>query len=154
MTERSERPMSLWISSVRPPCLPCAASRAERVCVARGSIPYSAVTQPLPVPLRNAGTRSSTEAAQRTFVSPKATSAEPSACRATPVSIETARISDGLRPSGRGVVRVIGDPRAVGRGGTVGVSVGTGAVGLGVAVGVSGGGAGVSAPGGSTTLRM
>ena len=78
--------------------------------MARGSIPYSAVTQPLPVPLRNGGTRSSTEAAQRTFVSPSATSAEPSACRATPVSMVTARISEGLRPSGRGVVRVIGDP--------------------------------------------
>ena len=34
--------------------------------VARGSMPYSAVTQPLPVPRRNGGTRSSTLAVQIT----------------------------------------------------------------------------------------
>ena len=33
---------------MRPPCLPRAASRGDRVCVARGSMPYSAVTQPSP----------------------------------------------------------------------------------------------------------
>ena len=103
VTLRSERPMSRWISCVRPPCRPCAASRAERVCVARGSIPYSAVTQPLPLPFRNGGTRSSTEAAQSTCVSPRAIRAEPSAWRATPVWIATGRRSPGARPSGRGV---------------------------------------------------
>ena len=54
-TARSERPISRWISCVRPLCLPRAASRGERVCVARGSIPYSAVTQPCPLPRRNGG---------------------------------------------------------------------------------------------------
>ena len=51
---------------VRPPTLPLDASRVERVVVARGSMPYSAVTQPLPVPRRNGGTRSSTLAVQIT----------------------------------------------------------------------------------------
>jgi len=46
---RSERPIRRWISIVRPPCFPRAASRSVRSVVARGSIPYSAVTQPLPV---------------------------------------------------------------------------------------------------------
>jgi hypothetical protein len=90
-TLRSERPMSRWISCVRPPCCP-ARSRDERVCVARGSMPYSAVIQPLPVSLRNGGTRSSTDAVHMTRVSPSEISAEPSAWRATPVSIETGRI--------------------------------------------------------------
>jgi len=41
-----DRPISRWISSVRPLCLPRAASRTERVLVARGSMPYSAVIHP------------------------------------------------------------------------------------------------------------
>ena len=73
--------MSRWISCVRPDCLPEAASREPRVCVARGSIPYSAVTQPLPFPLRKEGTFSSTLAVQSTRVSPISTSTEPSAWR-------------------------------------------------------------------------
>ncbi len=40
--------MRRWISWVRPPILPRSASRAVRVRVARGSMPYSAVTQPRP----------------------------------------------------------------------------------------------------------
>src|SRR6185369_10299304 len=48
--------------------------------VARGSMPYSAVTQPLPLPLRNAGTFSSTLAVHSTRVNPNSTSTEPSAC--------------------------------------------------------------------------
>ena len=70
MTERSDRPISRWISCVRPPTLPARASRVVRVDVARGSMPYSAVTQPLPVPRRNGGTRSSTDAVQMTRVRP------------------------------------------------------------------------------------
>ena len=35
-----------WISTVRPVCLPLAASRLTRVCVERGNKEYSAVTQP------------------------------------------------------------------------------------------------------------
>ena len=79
-TARSERPIRRWISCVRPLCLPRAASRSLRVWVARGSMPYSAVTQPAPEPRRCGGTRSSTEAVHSTCVRPKATSTEPSAC--------------------------------------------------------------------------
>ena len=57
-----------------PPRAPCAR------CVERGSIPYSAVTQPAPVPKTCGGTFSSIEAVQRTWVSPKRARQEPSAC--------------------------------------------------------------------------
>ena len=80
-TLRSERPIKRWISCVRPLCLPRAASRSLRVWVARGSMPYSAVTQPVPDPRLCGGTFSSTEAVHSTRVSPKATSTEPSAWR-------------------------------------------------------------------------
>jgi hypothetical protein len=50
------------------------------VLVARGSIPYSAVTQPFPVFLRNGGTRSSTLAVQITRVRPASMKTDPSAC--------------------------------------------------------------------------
>ena len=49
-TPRSERPIRRWISWVRPPILPAVASRCVRSAVERGSIEYSAVTQPLPLP--------------------------------------------------------------------------------------------------------
>ncbi len=78
-TARSERPISRWISWVRPDCLPWAASRRPRVWVARGSMPYSAVTQPWPRPFRNDGTVSSTLAVTSTRVWPKLTRHEPSA---------------------------------------------------------------------------
>ncbi len=58
-TARRLRPISRWISWVRPDCLPRAASRSIRVWVERGSIPYSAVTQPRPLPRRKGGTFSS-----------------------------------------------------------------------------------------------
>ena len=78
-TARNERPTSRWISCVRPPpARP--ASRPVRVDVARGSMPYSAVTQPWPLPRRNGGTRSSTDAVQITRVSPTSTRTAPSAC--------------------------------------------------------------------------
>ena len=48
VTARRLRPMRRWISCVRPPTLPRAASRSERVWVERGNMPYSAVTQPAP----------------------------------------------------------------------------------------------------------
>ncbi len=72
---RSERPIRRWISLPRPP-----GSRLLRVCVARGSIAYSAVSQPWPLPARKPGTPSSTLAAHSTHVSPSLISAEPSAC--------------------------------------------------------------------------
>ena len=65
------RPISRWISWVRPDCLPPAASRRPRVWVARGSMPYSAVTQPRPLPRSQAGRLVSTEAVHSTRVSPK-----------------------------------------------------------------------------------
>src|SRR6185437_14971734 len=98
---RKDRPTSRWISCVRPDCLPCAASRRIRLPVERGSIPYSAVTQPLPVPLRKPGTPSSRLAVTSTWVSPNFTRQEPSACLATPRSRLTGRISSGARLLGR-----------------------------------------------------
>ncbi len=50
MTARRLRPMSRLISWVRPPMRPLTLSRSERVLVARGSMAYSAVTQPVPLP--------------------------------------------------------------------------------------------------------
>ena len=78
-TARSERPTRRWISCVRPDGLPEVTSRRVRSCVARGSIEYSAVTQPLPVPRSQGGPFSSTVAAQSTLVSPNVTMQEPSA---------------------------------------------------------------------------
>jgi hypothetical protein len=65
------------------------ASRGIRVLVARGSIPYSAVTQPCPVPFRNDGGRSSIVAVHRTRVLPTVIRHDPSALRDTPASIVT-----------------------------------------------------------------
>ena len=78
VTARSERPTSRWISCERP--LGPRFSRPMRVLVERGSIPYSAVTQPSCWPLRNCGTLSSTVAVQITLVAPNSTSTEPSGC--------------------------------------------------------------------------
>ena len=78
-TERKERPINRWISMERPDWRPLDTSRGVRVAVARGSIEYSAVTQPFPAPRRKDGTDSSTEAAHKTRVLPISISAEPSA---------------------------------------------------------------------------
>src|SRR3954471_11953979 len=59
---------------------------------------YSAVSQPSPLPRRQPGTPSSTEAVQRTRVAPKLIRQEPSAYGATPRSKLTTRRSDGRRP--------------------------------------------------------
>ena len=77
VTARSARPMSRWISCVRPDCRPRAASRPTRSADDPGSIEYSAVTQPLPAPPQPRGTSSSIDAVHSTRVRPKATSAEP-----------------------------------------------------------------------------
>ena len=59
----------------------CTASVEDRVPpFLRGSIPYSAVTQPLPLLRRKWGTRSSTEAVHSTRVSPNPIRTDPSAC--------------------------------------------------------------------------
>jgi hypothetical protein len=74
---RTLRPMSRWISWVRPPGP--ARSRAVRSWVARGSMAYSAVSQPRPLPRRQGGTDSTTLAVHMTRVAPKRTRHEPSA---------------------------------------------------------------------------
>src|ERR1700722_15470652 len=74
-----------------------------RVFVARGSMPYSAVTQPFPLLRKNGGTRSSTLAVQMTRVLPASMSTEPSACgRKSGVSVVGrrtfgGRLSDRMR---------------------------------------------------------
>src|SRR5688500_17866517 len=119
MTARRERPMSREISWVRPPILPRTDSRSPRVLVERGSMEYSAVTQPSPLPLRQRGTPSVTEAVQKTLVSPKETRTEPSACLLQPRSMVMGRSCWGVRPSIRDMrlslsVRAEGAPPAVG----------------------------------------
>src|SRR5215470_6684385 len=98
---RSDRPIRRWISTVRPPCLPAEASRRVRSSVARGSMPYSAVTQPRPCPFSQGGSRSSSVAVTRTWVSPNFTRHDPSAYLTTPRSSDTARSSSGARRLGR-----------------------------------------------------
>ena len=63
--------MSRWISAARPLSFSLLMSRGVRVAVARGSILYSAVTHPRPLPLRKGGTVSSTVALQMTLVLPQ-----------------------------------------------------------------------------------
>lgn len=82
MMARRERPTSREISCVRPPTRPLTDSRSDRVLVARGSIAYSAVTQPWPEPLRQRGTPSVNEATHSTVVCPNSTRTLPSpVCR-------------------------------------------------------------------------
>ena len=78
-TARIERPISRWISCVRPPMRPLALSRAVRVRVARGIIAYSLVIHPLPLLRRKCGTVSSMDAVQITRVLPTSIKQEPSA---------------------------------------------------------------------------
>src|SRR6266851_10081647 len=101
VTARRERPIRRWISCVRPDCFPRAASRSVRVWVERGSMPYSAVTQPRWVLRIQGGTLSSTEAVHSTWVSPNFTRHEPSAWREKPGSRDTLRSWSGARPDGR-----------------------------------------------------
>ncbi len=79
VTARNDRPISRWISWVRPDGRPFWASRSTRSWVEPGSIEYSAVTQPLPEPRSHGGTRVSTDAVHSTRVRPNSTSTEPAA---------------------------------------------------------------------------
>src|SRR5262249_44814416 len=97
ITPRSERPMSRWISTPRPSCLPRLMSRALRSPVEAGSIAYSAVTQPRPFPSTHFGTDPVADAVQITRVSPCEISADPSAVRTKPGSTGTGRRSAGAR---------------------------------------------------------
>jgi len=89
---RSARPISRWISCVRPDFFPTDYSRGVLVFVARGIIEYSEVIQPLLVPFRNDGTVSSTEAVQITRVRPTSINTDPSACEMNPGVIFIGRI--------------------------------------------------------------
>src|ERR1043166_7798358 len=100
-TARIARPISRWISWVRPLCRPRLASRAVRVRVERGNMLYSAVIHPLPVPFIKPGTLSSMEAVQITRVFPTSISAEPSAVEMNSGMIFTGRICSGCRLSER-----------------------------------------------------
>ena len=70
--------MSRWISALRPESFSLSMSRRERWRLARGSMEYSAVTQPQPG-VTWGGTRSSTLALHSTTVSPQRISTLPSA---------------------------------------------------------------------------
>jgi hypothetical protein len=79
VTARKERPIKRCISWLRPETLPLEESRSERVKVARGSIAYSAVTQPVPLFRKYGGTLSSTDTEHTTRVRPSSINTEPSA---------------------------------------------------------------------------
>src|SRR5688500_566365 len=100
-TARRDRPMSRWISWVRPDTLPRAASRSVRSVVDPGSIEYSAVTQPRPLPRSQGGIRSSTEAVQITLVRPISTRTDPEAKSVKSRVKLRGRRSSGPRPSAR-----------------------------------------------------
>ena len=78
-------------STERPSRRPLEMSRALRSPVEAGSMPYSAVSQPRPLPVIQRGTPSCAEAVQMTRVSPIEISAEPVAVRTNPGSISTGR---------------------------------------------------------------
>ena len=73
----------------------------ERVWVARGSIAYSAVTQPLPLPFEERRHLLLDRGGADHPVSPNAISAEPSAYRLQSGVMTTVRSSSGFLPSGR-----------------------------------------------------
>ncbi len=104
---RRERPIRRWISTVRPDCFPAAASRRTRELVAPGNMPYSAVTQPLPVPFNHGGVRSSRLAVQITLVSPNSISVDPAACLVYCRVILISRSSSTARPLG--LIKVSGN---------------------------------------------
>ena len=101
--------MRRLISCVRPPMRPFTDSRSLRVFVERGSIAYSAVTQPLPLPFIQRGTPFVNDAVQSTLVLPNEMSALPSACALQPRSIVTSRSWSGVRPSARTMVVGVSD---------------------------------------------
>src|SRR2546423_15381752 len=90
---------------LRPPILHFTLSLSERVVVARGSIAYSAVTQPSPEPLRQRGTPSVTLAVHSTRVCPNSTSTDPSGCMLQSRVSVTGLSSSDARPSGRAMAQ-------------------------------------------------
>jgi hypothetical protein len=70
---RSDRPMSRWISLVRPDVV----RREIRCGLEPGSMPYSAVTHPFPESRSQGGISASTAAVHSTRVRPIAISTDP-----------------------------------------------------------------------------
>ena len=95
--------MRRWISWVRPDGRPSFTSRRTRSSVEPGSIEYSAVTHPSPLPFIQRGTLSSIEAVQSTLVRPKVTSTDPAANSVKSRSKLMGRSSSTWRPSWRAV---------------------------------------------------
>src|SRR3954447_24239010 len=106
-TPRRLRPISRWISTVRPSGRPLVTSRCLRSPVEAGSMPYSAVIQPRPLPAIQRGTDSCTDAVQMTRVPPQVISAEPVAVLTNPGSMVTGRSSSAARPPLRSRVLVM-----------------------------------------------
>src|SRR4051794_21427698 len=80
---------------------PLTDSRSDRLDVARGSIEYSAVTQPSPDPFFQRGTPGVNDATHSTLVPPNSTSTLPSPASRNPRVRVTGRSSSGARPSAR-----------------------------------------------------
>ena len=98
-TARSDLPISRWISCVRPSI--AVRLRRRRSSVAAGSMSYSAVTHPLPVPIRHLGTLASHEAVHKTRVLPARIKTEPAGFWVYPRLISTGRSSVAFLPSCR-----------------------------------------------------
>ena len=98
---RRQRPIRRLISCVRPPTLPRTDSRSVRSEVARGSIAYSAVTQPSPESLRQRGTPAVKVAVHITRVLPHSISTDPSGASVKWRVMRTGRSSSTARPSAR-----------------------------------------------------
>src|SRR5665213_1248844 len=79
--DRKALPINLCISWVLPSIFPLTAAREVRSAVLRGSMEYSAVTQPLPFPRKKDGISSDTDALHKTWVFPMDTKTDPSAYR-------------------------------------------------------------------------
>src|SRR5690606_25066918 len=92
--------MRRWISVVRPSTLPVR-SRDLRGAVLPGSMLYSAVTGPFVSFFIHGGSDSSTDAVQRTSVSPAEMSTLPVVIFVYPRSTRMGRRSTGKRPSRR-----------------------------------------------------
>src|SRR5262245_5139408 len=98
---RIDRPISRWISLVRPSVLP-ERSRGFRLSVEAGSIPYSAVIHPCPFPSSHWGTECSMLTVQRTRVSPNETRTDPGVFARKRRWNDTGRSWSAARPSDRG----------------------------------------------------
>jgi hypothetical protein len=85
--------------------LACRGFARVRDPVARGSMPYSAVTQPWPLPRSQPGRLVSTEAVTNTLVAERDEAGLPSALGATLRSSVTARIWLGSRPEGPHMIK-------------------------------------------------